>query len=133
MRSFTKILASSVTFNAASAPFRTAAVSTTAQFATQGALGGPLIVQFGTGIAMQACLGGAGATTGFGGTFNLLGSNVLEAAQFSVIGTSTVSSTATVLLRDSSPWYKYVDFSFVPAVAGSSGFLTVILNEKGNG
>ncbi len=137
MRAFTKILASSVFASSATGSLSTATVSSTAQFSgpAAGALGGPLSIQFGTGISMQALIGGTGNASSSisGGTFSILGSNVLEPSMFQVIATTTVSSTGSWLLRDSAPWYRFVDFRYTPVVTSSSAILTVVYHEKGNG
>lgn len=132
MKTFNKVLASSVTFDVTTPAISIAAVATTSQFGTPGAFGGPVQLNYGIGVAMQANIGQVGATTAIGGTFSILGSNVLEKPMFRVVATTTISSSGSWLLRDSAPWYKYVDFQFIPAIAGSSGALTVILNEKSN-
>lgn len=132
MKTFSKILASSVAFDVTTPAISTSVAATTAQFGTQGALGGPLVLNYGIGVAMQANIGQVGSTSAIGGTFSILGSNVLEKPMFKIVATTTVSSSGSWLLRDSAPWYKYVDFQFIPVIAGSSGVLTVILNEKAN-
>lgn len=136
MRAFTKILASSVFASSATGSLRTAVVATTSQFSgpPAGGLGGPLSVQYGTGLCMQGLLGSAGNASSSiaGGIFSILGSNVLEPGMFQTIATTTFASTGSILLRDSAPWYRFVDFQFTPVTTSSSALLTVVYHQKGN-
>ena len=150
MRLFSKTLASSVFFTSVTPAFSTSAqlgpqgtpssagfIGSISIFGAQGALGGPLAVQFGTMISMQANFGvlGAVSTSGgnYGGVFNLLGSNTNEKSTFTAVKTATISTTSASLLIDSAPAYRFIDFQFIPSTAMSStGFVTVTLLDKGN-
>ncbi len=137
MRGFTKIMASSVYFDPTTQAISSSAgpgMGSTGSFAiAAGAIGGPLSVQFGTGIALQGNFGGKGnASSGaYGGVFNLLGSNTLETPMFQIVATTTVSSTGGWIIRDSAPWYRFVNFQFIPSISTTSGILTAIFHEKG--
>lgn len=151
MRAFTAPLASSVTFGQNTAAFSTSGQigpvgipitglpnASMANFGSQGSKGGPTAIPYMSGVCLQASFGTASATSAFpnpAGTLNLLGSNSLEKANLmAVVSSAQIAGPGMVLLRDSSPWYRYVDFSFVPNAAmgaTSTGFVTVILNAKG--
>jgi hypothetical protein len=92
-------------------------------------------VGWAVGLALQGNFGGTGtaSSAGYGGVFNLLGSNVNEKTQFAVIKSVTVASTGAQILTDSAPWYRFADFSFIPSsTMGSSGIVSVTLSIKGN-
>lgn len=149
MKSFTKVLASSVNFTSTTPAFSTSGsfgpIGTSSagnsfsvsNFGSQGSQGGPTQVTHLSGLSVQANFGINNATSTFpqvAGDFQLLGSNTLERPSFVIIASSSISSTASNMLRDSSPWYKYVDFRFVPnpaMTASSAGFVSVILTGKG--
>lgn len=149
MKSFTTVLASSVSFGATTPAFSTSGqvgpVGTFSAgqnfsigvFSSPGSKGGPTAIPYGSGVGLQAHFGTAAATSAFpnpAGTFNLLGSNRPDKTTFCVIASSVVATTGGVLLRDSSPWYKFVDFQFIPNAAmgaTSSGFVSVDLTVKG--
>ena len=147
MRQFSKVLASSVFFGSSTPAFSSSGslgptgTASSGQsfsisnFGSQGSQGGPTLIPYGSGVALQGLFGGEGnlaAASGGMGTLNLLGSNTIEPTQFSIIATSVVGSTGSVMLRDSSPWYQYVDFRFIPnSLRSTTAFLTVRLSVKG--
>jgi hypothetical protein len=148
MKFFTRVLASSVNFTAttpafsSSASFGSIVTSSAGQtfsktlFGSQGSLGGPTQIGYLDGVSIQGCFGQNGGTSAFpnpAGTFNLLASNTLEKPNFVVIASCTIGTTGAVMIRDSSPWYKYIDFQFIPnaSMGTSAGYVTVILEGQG--
>ena len=149
MRSWTGVLASSVFFGSTTEAFSSSAsigpvgtnnagqMFSISNFGSLGSRGGPTQISYASGIGLQGHFGTASATSAFpnpAGTFNLLGSNRTDKSTFCVIASSVVSSTSGVLLRDGNPWYKYVDFQFIPNAAmgaTSTGFVSVDLTVKG--
>lgn len=148
MRSVTTLLASSVSFGPNTAAFSTSGsfgpIGTSSAgnafsnslFGSQGSKGGPTQIQYASGLSVQGHFGLNVATSAFpnpAGTFNLLGSNRTDKGTFCVIASSVVSTTGGVMLRDGNPWYKFVDFQFIPntAMGTSGGFVSVDLTVKG--
>lgn len=145
MRTLTTVLASSTLWGSSTPAFSSTGsigpigTSSAGQgfsistFGSQGSQGGPTAIPFATSLSMQGNFYGTPSTSLNWGTFSIMGSNVLEAPMFVMQASALVSSTGPVLLKDSNPSYKYVDFKFVPNSAiGSTGFLSVILTAKGN-
>ena len=135
MRTFTKLIASSVGFNATSPSSGILAAATTSQFGTQGAFGGPIQIEFTRGFTMQFNFGGNGnASSGaYGGQLNVLVSNVLEKPLFVVAASAQVSSTGSVMFNSVYSNYSFIDFQFIPSITCTSGFFSAVLTSKAGG
>ena len=139
MRSTKMTLASSTPFTGNTAAFSTSATnlgmnSTSATFF--GYSGGFIPVPYGIGIALQGNFAASSTNSlgVYGGTLNLMGSNVPESPMFVMAASALISTTGSVIIRDSNPWYQYVDFKFIPnsSMASSAGTVSVYLSVKGN-
>ena len=147
MRTFTRTIASSVSFNALSP-----AISTSGQigsqgtnaagqtfsisnFGSDGVFGGPNKIEFVRGFSLQCNFGGNGTPSSglYGGTLNLLVSNVQEAPMFITAASALISSTGSVMFNATQSNYNWVDFQFIPLVTSTSGFITAVLNGKAGG
>ncbi len=131
MRTFQKIVASSVVFNALTPAISTSAAATTAQFGP-GAKGGPTPITFVGGYTLQANFGGNGlpSSGSYGGVFNLLVSNVNEKPMFVVAASALIASTGSVMFNAAYGNYSWIDFQFLPAITSTSGFVTIVLQCK---
>lgn len=131
MRTFTRVIASSVVFNATSNAIGISTAATTSQFG-YAAQGGPSKVEYYRGYTLQFNFGGNGtASSGlYGGLLNLLVSNVLEKPMFVTASSALISSTGSVMFNATHANYQYVDFQFIPLVTSTTGFFTAILSEK---
>lgn len=149
MRTFSKIVASSVFFGST-----TQAISSSGQlgpiqtssagqnfsiglFGNPGVYGGPTKIEFSNGFTLQANFGGNGNSSSgtYGGLLNLLVSNVPEKPMFVVAASALVSSTGSVMFNSDYSNYLWVDYQFLASAAGtaSSGFVTVTLTGKTGG
>lgn len=134
MRTFTQVLASSVSFNATGAAIRKSSAATTSQFGP-GATGGPTKIEFTRGFTMQCNFGGNGTPSSgsYGGLLNLLVSDVLENPMFVTAASAQVSSTGSIMFNAVNANYQYVDFQFIPAITSTTGIFTVVLTSKQGG
>jgi hypothetical protein len=144
LRTFTKVLASSVFFGSSSQAISTSATfgqlvtSSAGQtfskslFGNPGVFGGPQFINYTRGFSVQANFGGNGVPSSgsYGGTLNLLVSNVNEKPMFVVAASALVASTGSVMFNSTFANFEWVDFQFIPSNTSTSGFVSVIVTGK---